>query len=86
MYRKGQTTGSNRANRALLARHPLVIGRSLSLPEEELLYDPQTSGGLLLALPREEVPQLLRDLHAAGVEHAVRIGEIVEGEIGITVE
>jgi len=86
MYKKGQTTGSNRANRALLARHPLVIGRSLSHPEEELLYDPQTSGGLLLALPKDEVPQLLRDLHAAGVEHAVRIGEIVEGGVGITVE
>lgn len=86
MYRKGQTTGSNKANRVLVAAYPLAMGRNFSRPEEELLYDPQTSGGLLLALPKEQVPQLLGDLHAAGVEHAVQIGEIVEGEVGITVE
>lgn len=85
MYRKGQTTGSNKANRVLVAGYPLVFGRDLSKPEEELLYDPQTSGGLLLSLPQKEVPMLLRDLHEAGVEHAVKIGEIVEGEVGITI-
>jgi selenide,water dikinase len=86
MYRKGQTTGSNKANRVLVAAHSLAMGRNFSRPEEELLYDPQTSGGLLLALPKDQVPLLLGDLHAAGVEHAVQIGEIVDGEVGITVE
>lgn len=86
MYRKGQTTGSNRANRELVAGYPLTLARGLSKPEEELLYDPQTSGGLLLSLPKEQVSQLLDDLHGAGVEHAVKVGEIVEGDVGITVE
>lgn len=86
MYSKGQTTGSNKANRALVAGYPLLVGRSLSQPEEELLYDPQTSGGLLLTLPKAQVPRLLDDLHAAGVEHAVKIGEIVEGEVGVSIE
>ncbi|MFW2368685.1 MAG: selenide, water dikinase SelD [Desulforhopalus sp.] len=86
MYKKGQTTGSNKANRVLVAGHPLEFGRALSQPEEELLYDPQTSGGLLLSLPKKEVPMLLKDLHGAGIEHAAKIGEIVEGEVGITIE
>lgn len=32
----------------------------------DLLFDPQTSGGLLLALPPDDAVQLLRDLEAAG--------------------
>ena len=63
MYAKGQSTGSNKANRALVARYPLILQRSLSKSQEELLYDPQTSGGLMLALPEEQAAQLAaRDL------------------------
>jgi selenide,water dikinase len=57
----------------------------LSKSQEELLYDPQTSGGLMLALPREQASQLLADLHAAGIGFAARIGEIVAGTPGVTV-
>lgn len=85
MYDKGQTTGSNKANRALVARYPLVLEKSLSRSQEELLYDPQTSGGLMLALPKEQAPRLLADLHAAGIGYAVKIGEIVAGSPMITV-
>jgi selenide,water dikinase len=86
MYKKGQTTGSNKANRALVARYPLNLEQSLSRPQEELLYDPQTSGGLLLSLPKEQAAKLLQELHAAGLNIAVQIGEIVEGDVGITVQ
>ncbi len=85
MYAKGQSTGSNKANRALVARYPLVLERTLSKSQEELLYDPQTSGGLMLALPREQASQLLADLHAAGIGFAAKIGEIVAGTPGLTV-
>ncbi len=84
MYKKGQTTGSNAANRALVARYPLVFERSLNKAEDELLYDPQTSGGLLLSLPTIQIPKLLADLHANGVA-GVKIGEVVEGTVGLTV-
>lgn len=85
MYKKGQTTGSNKANRALVARYPLMVKRSLSKSQQELLYDPQTSGGLLLSLPRDQAQKLLGQLHGAGIDVAVKIGEIVEAAVGITV-
>jgi selenide,water dikinase len=86
MYKKGQTTGSNKANRTLVARHPLALDVDLTLSQEELLYDPQTSGGLLLSLPKDQADQLLRDLHKAGIKDAIKIGEMVEGSAGVTVQ
>jgi selenide,water dikinase len=58
---------------------------SLASHDEELLYDPQTSGGLLLAVPDAQAKDLITDLQAAGVKTAVRIGHIEDGEVGITV-
>lgn len=86
MYRKGQTTGSNKANRALVARYPLELARNLTSSQLELLYDPQTSGGLLLALPKGQAESLQADLLAAGVAVAARIGELGAGAVGITVQ
>ena len=85
MYRKGQTTGSNKANRALVARFSLHIDCRLSRFQEELLYDPQTSGGLLLSLPADQAQSLLHDLHGAGIAEAARIGDIMEGNPRIIV-
>ena len=44
----------------------------------DLLYDPQTSGGLLVAAPDVRADQLLKELLAAGVP-AARIGRVVPG-------
>lgn len=44
----------------------------------ELLFDPQTSGGLLFALPSAEAPDLIAQLHAGGDESAAVIGRIIE--------
>lgn len=85
MYRKGETTGSNRANREMVSRHRLELQRTLTRAEEELLYDPQTSGGLLMALPASRADELLTALHIAGVQHAARIGEITDEAVGIVV-
>ena len=86
MYKKGETTGSNKANRALVARHHLDMRASLSIHEEELLYDPQTSGGLLLSVPQDRANALVAALHRNGVHAAVRIGEVLDESAGITVE
>lgn len=76
MYQMGETTGSNPANRKLAQRSwEMVRGRSLA--EEELLFDPQTSGGLLLSLPAVQADDLLAALKEAGVEDAARVGEVV---------
>jgi len=83
MYKKGETTGSNKANRAMVAKHHYFRQLSLSEAEDELLYDPQTSGGLVLAVPASQAKDLLAALHAAGVSAASRIGEVVDSPVGI---
>ena len=85
MYKKGETTGSNKANREMVSKHRLAMETALSNAEEELLYDPQTSGGLLLSLPASQVDALLADIREAGMASAVRIGEVIDESIGITV-
>ena len=51
-------------------------GRALS-PRTLLLYDPQTSGGLLVSLPSSRAPAFVDALHAAGMPAAALIGEVV---------
>ena len=51
--------------------------QSRSLEEEELLFDPQTSGGLLLSLPAAQADELQAALKEAGVETAARVGQVV---------
>ncbi len=84
MYKKGETTGSNNANRAM-TRGQMEIRVSLTSFEEELLFDPQTSGGLLLSVPSAQADDLLAELSANGVKSAVRVGEVLEGSPGIVV-
>ncbi len=78
MYEKGETTGSNSANRNLCEGR-LAIGTGITASQRELLYDPQTSGGLLLALPESEAAAAVRAMREAGVAHAVAIGEVATG-------
>lgn len=78
MYERGVTTRSNAANRRLVEGR-IELQRSLTDAETELLYDPQTSGGLLLSVPDAQADALISRLNAKGVETAVRIGEITAG-------
>jgi len=84
MYQKGETTGSNKPNRKLVA-DCLQIKKNLTDHEEQLLYDPQTSGGLLLAVPDSQVAELIAALKAAGLQTAVKVGEVTEDPYGIIV-
>jgi selenide,water dikinase len=79
MYRKGETTGSNKANRKL-ADISWEMTSNRSAEEEELLFDPQTSGGLLLSLPANQADQLSVALREAGVETAAVVAEVVADE------
>ncbi len=51
------------------------------IPEEMqmLLYTPETSGGLLIAVPSEKLEELIALFNTEGQEHWL-IGEVVEGE------
>jgi len=76
MYQRGETTGSNKANRTLAQGCWEMVDRR-SLEEEELLFDPQTSGGLLLALPADQTEDMVAALKKNGVETAARVGRVV---------
>ena len=53
--------------------------------ETLLLADPQTSGGLLLAVSPQSAPAVLEQLDAGGYGRAAVIGECTEGEPGIEI-
>jgi selenide,water dikinase len=74
MYGKGETTGSNTANRKLVQEHLQMTAR-LSRAQEELLFDPQTSGGLLMAVSPDHAGPLVDELLAAGVKASRAVGE-----------
>jgi selenide,water dikinase len=76
MYGRGETTGSNPANRKAVDGS-WELRLALSRAEEELLFDPQTSGGLLLAVPDLQAEELVRSLKASGAPAAARIGEVL---------
>ncbi|MBI5444400.1 MAG: selenide, water dikinase SelD [Deltaproteobacteria bacterium] len=85
MYAAGVSTGSNAGNRRLCGERLQVVA-SLRKTQEELLVDPQTSGGLLISLPEGQAKELVRELKQAGVPWASAIGYAEAGEPGIVVE
>ena len=57
-------------------------GAGITELEQMVLSDAQTSGGLLVAVPRARTAALLERLRAARTPAAARIGEIVEDPRG----
>lgn len=49
---------------------------------QDLCFDPQTSGGLLLSVPPEKAIEIVRALQKAGVGQTKIIGEVIQGERG----
>ena len=65
-----------------------MIELDSAVPEAmvDLLFDPQTSGGLLAAVPAGNADDLLRSLTAAGVVESAVVGQVVDqGEKRITI-
>lgn len=56
---------------------PFVQFENVPFPMEEILFDPQTSGGLLLAAAPQDAAALEQELRAAGLPAAI-VGEILE--------
>ena len=46
---------------------------------EELLFDPQTSGGLLVSMPKEDAEQALEEIAALGLPCGI-VGKVVKKE------
>jgi selenide,water dikinase len=72
---RGVRTGGDARNRASLAGK-VSVAEGVSAEHEALCYDPQTSGGLLAAVPAADAAQL------SGEGWAV-IGEVADGHPGI---
>jgi len=78
MYRRGETTGSNEPNRKLV-EGSLHVSVNLSKEQHQWLFDPQTSGGLLLSVSESGAENLLNELRAAGLNSAAVIGRVKSG-------
>ena len=63
----------NREFRAGMTEFGLSVDRFL----QDLLFDPQTSGGLLISVSEKDSADLLRELKTGGVHDAVIIGDVI---------
>ncbi len=78
MYRRGVGTSVNLPNRAMVDPD-LSFGREFSAAEQQMMVDPQTSGGLLAAIPATEATAALTRLRDAGCELAAQVGIVEPG-------
>jgi selenide,water dikinase len=74
--------GSKRNAEAMSAR---VSAEGLADAQRAVVFDAQTSGGLLIAIPGDSAGRLVERLHEEGVADAGEIGRIGEGAGRITV-
>jgi selenide,water dikinase len=65
--------------------HEVALAPDMAQWKRDLLCDPQTSGGLLVAVAPAAAPRVLDLLRAAGFEQAAVIGEMREGSPGIDI-
>ena len=63
-------------NRNHVGRH-VKFDPDISFAMQEVMYDPQSSGGLLIVLPADQADALLADIQALGVPSAI-VGEMME--------
>jgi selenide,water dikinase len=69
--------GGTRANLDFV-RSKVAFSDAVQLHQQIVLADAQTSGGLLISLPRERLDALLAKLREKGVERFAPIGEVTE--------
>ena len=70
---KGYITGGCKRNRDYL-KDKITVEKSLPEGIVEVAFDPQTSGGLLIAVANRLAAKLIEDLQAAGVTAATQVG------------
>ena len=75
----GVKPGATRRNIDFVRQH-MQIGQGVTPTDLDLLGDPQTSGGLLLAIAPDKVDELVRRLHERGALSAAVVGRCFKGE------
>jgi selenide,water dikinase len=73
----GLVPGGTARNREFCSCRVEISG-DISNEKMDILYDAQTSGGLLISVEGEKAQRLLEQLHAKGVQPAAIIGEVIE--------
>jgi len=76
MYEKGMNTGVNKHNEKLIADY-VRYEKELSVHQRQMILDPQTSGGLLAAVPAEQADDLIAALSSIPTPAAAVVGEVV---------
>jgi selenide,water dikinase len=80
----GQQPGGLHRNRAHYTRAGVTVSDRVDETLSALLFDPQTSGGLLLAVPEHAAGDLVSAFQSAG-EHLWEVGRVTAGS-GVVVE
>jgi selenide,water dikinase len=66
--------------------HEVALAPDLAQWKRDLMCDPQTNGGLLIAVGVDGVANVLNELRTAGFERAAVIGNMQDGPPGIKIE
>jgi len=72
----GMVPGGTTRNRDFRIKM-VEIDKSVSKVIVDILFDPQTSGGLLMAVPASDAEPLLKRMRREGIKEAAIIGEVV---------
>ena len=84
-YRRGFVTRASKSNRS--ANQGDINNLSPENDLHELLYDPQTSGGLLISVDAEKADGMIKRMRNEGCETSCVIGEVMEkGSTSLVVE
>ena len=73
--RQGKCPGGLYRNRDFYSKR-VEFSAGVSEDMQQILFDTQTSGGLLISLAADKAEPLLRKLHEAGVQYAAIVGEV----------
>ena len=74
------------ANRVSESRCRLARAELASRPEYHALFDPQTSGGLLIGVPADRARDFVKKLKENGIPGAVDVGEVFGGSESVQLE
>jgi len=80
-FEKGMISGAVERNREFSSQY---VEKECGISEalEAVLYDPQTSGGLLMCVPREKAESVLKALRKTGASRAAVIGRVLKKSRG----
>lgn len=81
LARRGMVTGGGSKNRDYL-KSKVSFEPGVDDVTQDILFDPQTSGGLLISVKKEKVDELLGLLKEANTPATSVIGEIIEDKAG----